>query len=79
MKKIDIGVSPLTNTIFAGKSKLLKNGRGRTWIGDQVDVTDEVIRACFEYMYNKSKGTEGCKITIKGYGTMSFRQEVNDV
>lgn len=39
MKKIRVGASPLTGTIFAGT--LLKDGR--TWSANKHDVTDDVL------------------------------------
>ena len=71
---MNIGVSPLTHTIFAGKSKLLPNGRGFQWVGKKEDVTEEAIRAVFEYMYYKAKETGIFEITYPSCGTMRFER-----
>ena len=54
---MNLGVSPLTHTIYAGKSKPLKNGLGFMWVGKKTDVTDEAIKAVFEFMWYKAKET----------------------
>ena len=54
---MNIGVSPLTNTIFAGKSKTLPNG-GYQWIGKKQDITDDAIKAVFEWFINNHKENE---------------------
>ena len=72
---MNIGVSPLTYTIYAGKSKPLKNGKGFQWVGKKTDVTDEAINAVFEYMYLKAKETGYYEITIEGFGSMKFDRE----
>ena len=54
---MNIGVSPLTNTIFIGKSKKLKNGVFE-WVGEKHDITDDAIRAVFEWFMNNYKNNE---------------------
>ena len=72
---MNLGVSPITNTIYAGKSKPLKNGKGFYWVGKKTDVTDEAIRAVFEYMYYKAKETGYYEIAFEGAGKMSMVRE----
>lgn len=43
--EIKIAVSPLTNTIYAGKV----NKNGTEWL-DKADVTEDIIEAVAEYM-----------------------------
>ena len=74
---MDIGVSLLTNTIFAGKSKPLENGLSK-WVGKKEDITDKAVKAVFEYMYNSAKETGYYQLSIKGYGKMSFEREENN-
>jgi len=71
---IDIGVSPLTCKIFAGKSKKLPNNV-RQWIGKPVDVTNAAIKAVFEYMYTCAESTGTCEVKVEGVGTMTFVRE----
>lgn len=54
---MNLGVSPLTNTIYAGKSKDKVNGISE-WIGKKEDVTDEAIKAVFEWFMNNFKENE---------------------
>lgn len=54
---MDIGVSPITNTIYAGKSKDCGNGI-KAWIGKKEDVTDEAIKAVFEWFVSNHKANE---------------------
>ena len=75
---MNIGVSPLTHTIFAGKSKPLPNGKGFKWVGKKEDVTDEAIKAVFEYMYLKSQKTGYYEISIEGYGVMKFEHTTKE-
>jgi len=44
---ITVGLSPLTNTIFAGRSQALKGGNpeARCFTGDKHDVTEQAIHA----------------------------------
>lgn len=54
---MNLGVSPITNTIYAGKSKDLGNGVSE-WIGKKEDITDEAIRAVFDWFMNNFKENE---------------------
>jgi len=58
---MNLGVSPLTNKIYGGKSKLLTNGKGRQWVGKKIDMTDEAIAAVFEWFMNNHKENEPSK------------------
>jgi len=73
---MNIGVSPITHTIYAGKIKPLANGTGAHWVGKKEDVTDEAIRAVFEYMYYKSANTGGYEIRFGDgkLGVMKFER-----
>ncbi|MDX8382507.1 MAG: hypothetical protein R8M45_00400 [Ghiorsea sp.] len=46
MMTIKIGVSPITNTIFAGRL----NKAGTLWLKGKVDVTDECCMAVVTYL-----------------------------
>lgn len=67
-----IGVSPITNTIFAGNAKQNKNGF-MEWTKKE-DVTDEAIKAVFEWFMNNSKSAGGSvyQISFKGHGVLSY-------
>ena len=54
MKRIRIGCSPLTNTIFAGK--LLKDGR--TWAANKEDVTIDALISVAHHAINFGKPVE---------------------
>ena len=77
---MNIGVSPLTNRIYAGKSRQIKGGKEgqREWVGRKSDVTDEAVLAVFDHLHKKASETGYFEISIKGYGTMSFRKEDNN-
>lgn len=46
-RPITVGLSPLTNTIFAGRSKPMKGGHpnARQFTGEKHDVTEQAIYA----------------------------------
>jgi len=44
--KIRIGLSPITNTIFAGRL----NKAGTMWKGEKYDVTDECVMTVVSYI-----------------------------
>jgi len=78
---MNIGVSPLTNRIYAGKSRQIKGGKEgqREWVGRKIDVTDEALLAAVQFMYNKAEMPGGgSELTVKGYGTMTFRREADN-
>jgi len=52
---MNIGISPITGTIFAGKSRKSKNGDYYEWVGKHTDVTNEAIRAVYEWMMFNAK------------------------
>ena len=67
-----IRVSPVTNTIYAGNTKKNKDGI-ETWTKKE-DVTDEAIRAVFEWFVNNSKSDNDSiyQVSFKGYGTLEY-------
>jgi len=50
MSKITISVSPITNTIYAGRL----NKAGNMWVGVKHDVTDEAINSAMQHIYQKA-------------------------
>ena len=46
MSKIRIGVSPVTNVIYAGR--LSKDGS--MWVGEKHDVTEDAVRSVAEHL-----------------------------
>jgi len=54
MKKLHIGCSPLTGTIFAGK--ILKDGR--TWATGKEDVTIEALLSVAQHVINFGQPVE---------------------
>lgn len=69
---MNIGVSPITNTIFAGTAKSKGNGL-MEWTKKE-DVTDDAIRAVFEWFMNNSKaeGGKAYQISFGGFGTLTY-------
>ena len=67
-----LGVSPITNTIFAGNTKINKKGF-EEWTKKE-DVTDYAIKAVFEWFINNSKdeGDKVYQISFKGFGTLTY-------
>jgi len=59
-KKLEIGTSPLTNTIFAGT--LLKDGR--TWAPNKQDVTIEALAAVIEHCMFHQQRNDGEKVAL---------------
>jgi len=73
---MNLGVSPITNTIYAGRSKPSKfNSNVKEWVGKKTDVTEEAIKAVFQHMYNAAEETGFYAIQIDGYGVMSFERK----
>ncbi len=60
MRKLTIGNSPLTNTIYGGT--LLKDGR--TWSANRQDVTLDAISAVIEHCITFQERSEGEKVTL---------------
>ena len=58
IKKIRIGTSPLTGTIFAGS--LLKDGR--TWAANKQDVTLDAVSAVVDLAMMKDKRGENVAV-----------------
>ena len=54
------GVSPLTNTIYYGAMNKEKN----MFTGNKEDVTDDVIRATYEWFMGNMEGHEEYSITF---------------
>ena len=60
---INLGVSPLTNKIFIGKSKPVKDRPGvSAWTDRSGDMTDKVIYAIVDWFLARDK--KECKIFI---------------
>lgn len=56
-KKKGFGVSPITNTIYYGTQDTEKH----MWIGQKIDVTDDVIAAVYEWFMGNMEDSEGKK------------------
>lgn len=65
LKKLTIGTSPLTNTIFAGH--LLKDGR--TWGVNKQDVTIDALAAVIEHCINHEQRNDGEKVALTAGNT----------
>jgi len=70
------GTSLLSNKIYAGNTRINKDGI-ELWT-KKTDVTDEVVKAVFEHMYNEAKKTGTYEVSIKGFGKMTFVREKKD-
>lgn len=70
MKQIHIGVSPLTNQIYAGH--VLKDGR--TWASNKQDVTVEALVAVAQHGV-----TFGNPIEITNNGVLEYRITVEKI
>ncbi len=73
MKKIKLGTSPITGTIYSGK--ITKNNGCEMWI-EKTDITDNAINAVFEHMRYMARleSKEGFYSYSYGdLGTMSFK------
>lgn len=68
-----IATSLLTNKIYAGNTKIDKKGL-ETWTRKE-DVTEDAIKAVFEWMYNKAKDTGAYQISFEGSGKMTLVRE----
>ena len=65
---MNIGTSPLTNKIYAGKSKDIGNGTHQ-WVGAKYDITEDAIRAVFEwFMQNHKKNEPSAAFEIRFSG-----------
>ena len=56
-KKKGFGISPITNTIYYGTQDTEKH----MWIGQKIDVTDDVIAAVYEWFMGNMEDSEGKK------------------
>ena len=56
-KKKGFGVSPITNTIYYGTL----DSEIHLWIGQKIDVTDDVIAAVYEWFMGNMEDSEGKK------------------
>jgi hypothetical protein len=75
-----LGLSLLTNRIMAGKkqsSKKVSDGLVR-WASPPEDITEQAIKAVFEYMWNESKETGEFHLEVVGMGKMSFKREASE-
>jgi hypothetical protein len=74
MNKKKLGTSPITGTIFLGRTKKNKGGV-EEWSGEKHDVTDNAIASVFEHMMHMAKfnSKDGFySYTFGELGTMSF-------
>ncbi len=65
MKKLTIGNSPLTNTIYGGT--LLKDGR--TWSASRQDVTIDALSAVIEHCMTFQDRNDGDKVALSAGDT----------
>ena len=74
---MNIGISPITGTIFAGKSRKSKNGDYYEWVGKHTDVTNEAIRAVYEWMMFNAKKDNSAEYSISytGHGKLTYIPE----
>ena len=59
-EKNTLGVSVLTNTIYYGTVDTKKN----IWVGEKKDMTDDAIKAVFEWFMRHMEGNEEYSITF---------------
>ena len=71
-----MGVSPITNTIYIGKL----NKAETMWVGKKEDVTDEAVKAVFEWFRGNSTEEKPIyQISFEGFGTLTYdRNEILD-
>lgn len=68
-----IGVSPITNKIYAGNTRKDKSGM-ELWTKKE-DVTDQTIKAVFEHMYNLAKETGESQYIIENFGKITLERD----
>ena len=73
-KKIHVGLSPLTNTIFAGH--VLKDGR--TWGSNKNDVTNEAICAVVDHIIEFKRRT-GKDLVLSENGNPVLKVVIEDL
>lgn len=59
MNKLKIMASYMTDIIYCGKTKDLGNGL-HEFVGEKIDVTNDVLSATFQWFINKLKKTKNC-------------------
>ena len=72
--KKQMGVSPITNTIFYGTV----NEEKHMWVGQKTDVTDMAVGAVFEWFMGQMKNKAEFEIrypSIKGLVLKMIREE----
>ncbi len=73
MKNLKIGVSPLSNRIYAGYTRIDKNGF-EVWREKQ-NVTKEVLTATLEYLIKELKEKDGDFLQLK-HSNLSYVLEL---
>ena len=71
-KNIKVGVSPITNSIYIGKTK--KSGDNELWIDKSEDKTEEIIKCVMVHML-KIYDKEGKSTYKSGRITLSISVE----
>ena len=79
MSKITVGTSGLTNTIYAGRL----NKAGNQWVGEKHDVTDAVVSAAMQHVYQNAVNSksEYAEITVrdfKGYDLKIYAKKITE-
>lgn len=62
-KRIGIGLSPITNRIYIGTIKKMKDGH-EEWHDDRADVTEDAVAIVGHHIRNRIK-SEGMTYTVK--------------
>ena len=73
-KKLTLGVSPITNSIFAGS--LVDDGR--KWGANKCDVTIDALSSVIEHCQTHEKRNDGEKVCVTGGGfkyTITIKKE----
>jgi len=65
--------------IYAGSTRVNKNGM-EIWI-KKTEITDEAIKAVFQWFISQSQMNENkpYEITFKGHGTLTYKPENKEV
>ena len=74
MKNLHVGLSPLTNKIYAGS--VLKCGT--VWAANKTDVTNEAIQAVVDHIINFKKRT-GKELELSIDGVPVIRVSIEDL
>lgn len=75
MKQIKIGTSPLTNTIYAGTTKVDRKTKSVLWNDDKQDVTMDCLLAVVEHCISFGQTLQ----IMKADGTVEFEIDVKDL